>query len=229
VIDHAIVGLMPLTEWQRRWCLQVMDRIRAKPISGPFQRESSRELGLSANIEHYLDLDSIGEQLEDGRYHTVQDWICDVRYIWAAAQRLFREGTPVHAMAADLSTWFERKFAEFPRCLAEQWLADFRSTRGKLRALVDSYPDRRIEPPAPVREIGPIQRRSSPGPIETISPPPPERTPSPPRIVGHVTSSGQYRSIVAHDPRTQKTEKRAVADPFDLMAKPKPTPNRGPC
>jgi hypothetical protein len=213
VTDHAIVRLMLLTEWQRRWCLEVMDRIRARPISGPFQRESSKELGLSTNVKQYLDLDSIREQLEDGRYDTVQDWICDVRYIWAAAQRLFREGTPVHAMAIDLSRWFERRFAEFPRCQAEQWLADFRSTHTKLRDLVDSYPERL---PGPVREIEPHQ-------TETRSPPRPVRLASPPRIVSEVaSSSGQYRSVIAPDPRTQKTEKRAIVDLFDLPPKPKP-------
>lgn len=120
-----------------------MDKLDAKLISAPFRDEVTRLEVLvpeiAAVLKPPLDLASIRKNVTSDKYESVQDWGDDMRALWKWGQMAL-EKNPLGAMAADLSTCFEKQFADFPRCQNELWLRDFNTTRRKLRTLIKDYP-----------------------------------------------------------------------------------------
>jgi hypothetical protein len=197
---------MPLTDWQRQWCLDVMDKINQKPISVPFQREFASDAG-TIGISYHLT--AVREKLESGTYATMQEWVQDMRLIWLSAQKLFRKGTPLNAMATHLSDWFERRFHTFPRCQMEEWLMKFNATREKLRALVESYE----EYGGVIEDVKERVTSSKKRELEDMKPTVVASTPviTPP-------SSGVVKTsaFIGHDPRVQKPTAHQEIKLFDV-------------
>jgi hypothetical protein len=183
-----------------------MDKIQTKPISIPFQSDFFRDSGA---IGPSRNLSSVRTRLESGAYASVQEWIKDIRLIWVLAQKLFRKGTPLNAMAAHLSEWFERRFHTFPRSQAEEWLLNFNVTRGKLRALVENY-----------AKCGGIMEE-----VETAVAPEKKKerriklamAPTGSVVVRQSTEAVQTSAVIAPDPRVQKpVVRQEVVNLFDL-------------
>jgi hypothetical protein len=161
-----------MSDFQRDWCLQIMDKLSQKPISRPFQQELTREQGLSAKIttfiEHPLDLSIVRDKLEDGGYNTIAEWAKDIRIIWKSVRKLYRKDSPIWAMATDLSTWFEKHYREYPRSQSEQWFIQFSRTRADLEKLVETYPDRRIVPEPQIKPEPKVEMEIEPVAAPTV-------------------------------------------------------------
>jgi hypothetical protein len=199
---------MTLTDFQRESCLHIMAKLREKQISRPFQQELSCEHGLPARIktyvEHPMDLRIVQQKLENGMYHTIQEWAKDVRSIWTVAQKLFRKDSPIWAMAADLSAWFESHYRDFPRCKSEKWLRDFTRTRGALSQLVLSYPVQQLssapDPPQKAVIESTVAALEVPLAADVVTP----------------VKTAPLRSYIAEDPRLMKPKEPEKPNLFDI-------------
>lgn len=137
---------MVLPDFQREWCIKMINKINKMEISMPFRSELTREYGINKDIidivKTPMDLSIVRERLENNLYNNIDEFGRDVRLIWGNTLKIFRKGSSVYAMAADLSNWFEKRFNNYPRNQVEEWFILFHKTRADLIDLVNTCPGR---------------------------------------------------------------------------------------
>jgi hypothetical protein len=142
-------------EFQKAYCLKMLDKIEKRPIASFFRDAPSPDTeymgGYLERPKKPMDLRTVRQRLVDGTYKTMNEWGVDVRLIWSNAHSCYPPESPIYLIALELSAWFEKKWANYPRTQAEHWATKLKKIRPKIRQLRDGMPIRTdlIPQPAP--------------------------------------------------------------------------------
>ena len=132
-----------MTDFQKKYCLRMLDKIEKHPISELFRdKPSAIDDRYSTSLiepEKYMDLKIVRKKLEEGQYKCINDWGSDVRMIWKNAQDNYPDSA-ISLMAADLSRWFEKRWGEYPRTEEEQWAKKLKKVEASVRNLTSKFP-----------------------------------------------------------------------------------------
>ena len=129
-----------LTQFQKEWCLSIIEKLYKKPTSKPFQTPLVHEEGVltqNTNIQP-MDLETVNNKITKDRYPTIKDFASDVRLIWYNAQSSYPKEHELSLMASDLSTWFEDKLKNYPVTSEEKWLNKLRKAEKSLEDLIQN-------------------------------------------------------------------------------------------
>ena len=127
-----------ITQFQKEWCLSIIEKLYKKPTSKPFQTPLVHEEGVlstNANIQP-MDLETVNNKIMKDRYQTMKDFASDVRLIWYNAQSFYPKEHELSLMASDLSSWFEEKLKNYPVTSEEKWLNKLRKAEQQLDNLI---------------------------------------------------------------------------------------------
>jgi hypothetical protein len=62
-----------------------------------------------------MDLGTVKQQLDDGKYESVEAWAEDIRLVWSNAMEFNCQGNDVHECAKALAVSFEKMLKQFPK------------------------------------------------------------------------------------------------------------------
>jgi len=105
-------------EWERnvKGCQSLLKKLMSIPSAGAFLMPVDwKALKLPTYpklIKNPMDLGTVQQKLESGRYATVNDFAADVRLVWTNAKTFNLEDSDIYQIAAMLSDEFEGKFSE---------------------------------------------------------------------------------------------------------------------
>lgn len=132
------VSLPALPQYQKNWCINIMNKLDKKAISEPFKHkeESDQVKGFYSEKDN-IDLETIRNKLQDNKYDTVIEFGCDVRQVFYNALDTFQPTDHRYMMAHELQDWFEKKFNNFPRTAQEKWYMKLNKTRKKIKKMLE--------------------------------------------------------------------------------------------
>ena len=149
-----------VTQYQKEWCLSILDKLYLKPTSRPFQTPLVNDEGIISQnnvIQQPMDLETVRNKVTKDKYQTIKDFSDDVRLIWYNAQSYYPQDHPLTLMAADLSTWFEGKLKNYPVTAEDKWLMKLHKAQQKLNDLIENP-----IPPKPVIDYPKTQQPEKP-------------------------------------------------------------------
>jgi hypothetical protein len=132
-----------MLEFQKAYCIKMLEKIEKRPISVFFRDTPADPRYIEESLDRPtkpMDLRTVRRNITGGAYKTMNDWGSDIRLIWCNAQSCYPPDTPMHLMAFELSNWFEKKWASYPRTEAEHWANKVKKLRSKIRQLHEGMP-----------------------------------------------------------------------------------------
>lgn len=115
----------------------MMKKMRGREITLPFREGLNQTLGIEdPNFPKCLSLDDVEENLGEGKYGSISEWIRDVRTVFQTPSVLFPEQSTIRLIGDYLDGWFERKTHEYPRTETEEWLIKLNKVESELSQLV---------------------------------------------------------------------------------------------
>jgi hypothetical protein len=153
-------GRTRLSEFQRRWCIDILDKLKKKRIAEPFHKKLVPDQSQNqkyADLPDLLDLDMCRSKLQTEEYESVIQFGIDVRKVFSGNIQAHPPGHPIFQMACDLQEWFEKRFLQFPRSQHELWMMNLEKARKKVASLIKKAPPMDPPPydydPKPIDEV----------------------------------------------------------------------------
>lgn len=133
-----------MTDFQKQYCLKMLDKIEKHPISQIFATQSklfeNHFIKYTSKPKKAMDLQTIRKKLTEGQYKTMNECGQDIQLIFSNTTSCFKEDSPIYAMAQDLSEWFDKKWIEYPRTEEEQWVKKIRKVQESVKLLSEHFP-----------------------------------------------------------------------------------------
>jgi hypothetical protein len=130
---------------QVTFCTDLTKKIIAYPIARFFRepvdpgRDGAPDY--HEKVKKPMDLGTVLQNLQDEKYPSVDKWRDDMNLVWKNAMTYNGPGTPLFAIAKDLSEIFRVKSEFVPSTSAEHWLLKLRSREEKITRLLQAKPD----------------------------------------------------------------------------------------
>ena len=132
-----------LTDFQKNYCLKIMDKLRKKPITEPFWKAPSKDddtLMTLSDVKTQMYLDKVQEKLDEGKYKDYIEWGNDVRLVWSNAIQTYANPELKIIIARELLDWFENIFTKFPRVPEELWMLKCKELQASIKLLSKNSP-----------------------------------------------------------------------------------------
>jgi hypothetical protein len=92
-------------------------------------------------IKRPMDLGTVLQNLQEEKYSSVEKWRDDMNLVWKNAMAYNGQGSPLFAIAKDLSETFRVKSEVVPSTATEDWLLRLRSRQQKIMRLLQARPE----------------------------------------------------------------------------------------
>ena len=146
------IGVMP--DYQKKFCNQMMEKIRKRKISLPFLKPLPNQNPLEPTykkIEHPMDLSVVQENLNKGAYDSIALWARDIELVWSNAISTLPPENYLFMMAQEMQMWFKHEMrltnsdgkaigTFTPRFIEEKWLQDVDFLKKKIQKIINSCP-----------------------------------------------------------------------------------------
>lgn len=132
---------MELTAFQKEWCTKLLEKLMAKKMSIPFHDVLGTGINVFGEIKPSgICLNVVKQRLKDNKYRSMAEFGSDVNKVWRNAFDNFKPDTIMHAIATNLSKWFDKRFTGYPRTEKELFIYELRKLSVKLDYLAISAP-----------------------------------------------------------------------------------------
>jgi len=91
----------------------------AEPFAVPVDWQAMQLYDYPEIIKKPMDLETIQNKLNEGKYPTPEKFCADVRLVWKNAMTYNRPDSEIHKTAEDMSKAFEKKYARIKRATAQ--------------------------------------------------------------------------------------------------------------
>jgi hypothetical protein len=134
-----------LTGVQAAFCLKITKKMAKYTIARffrePVDPERDQADDYFERIKRPMDLGTILQNLQEERYPSVDRWRDDMNLIWRNAMSYNAPGSPLHAIARDLSEIFRQRSEAVPSTQSEEWLLAMREGHQKLMRILGARPE----------------------------------------------------------------------------------------
>lgn len=123
---------MTLSEFQREWCLKIVEKLMSLDICKYFiemvDPEKDQAPGYYDIITEAMALGEVKRRLESCEYQDLASFKRDVNLIWQNAVEYNGEESFFADMAKEASLWFNNKMKHLPASSTEEWLLKVQRT-----------------------------------------------------------------------------------------------------
>ena len=136
---------MTLNDFQREWCLKIVEKLMSLDICKYFiemvDPEKDQAPGYYDIITEPMALGEVKKRLETGEYQDLASFKREVNLIWQNAVEYNGADSFFADMAKEASLWFQRKMKCFPLSSTEEWL-------WKVQRTIRDFHETLLHPPA---------------------------------------------------------------------------------
>lgn len=133
-----------MIDFQKNYCIKILDKIESHPISELFRAPSEpgdeRYAGYLDIPKKPMDFSTIRKKLNGGEYKCIGECYSDIRLIYSNAMASYPESSGIYKMAADSSSWFEKKLSDYPRTWEEHWFQQIKKIQKQIKYLHENFP-----------------------------------------------------------------------------------------
>ena len=124
-----------MKDFQRTWCQKILDKVRARRITG-FLEQELLQTGSQLSFE------TIARKLRNsgagpGNYKTVEEWVKDVNLVFFSVKSSVKPGSAQEEATDYLAEWFKKKTQRFPESEMDVWMMKFKKVQRRLKALME--------------------------------------------------------------------------------------------
>lgn len=135
---------MPIPQYQKERCLQVMEKIFEQNISKMFLHPVNPETDHCADyftkISHPMDLTTSKEKLQNDLYETIEDWKNDIELIWTNAFTYHGTQVLISLLAKELQTLFKNLTINLSSDSVADWNAQFEKLKSETNQAIKNFP-----------------------------------------------------------------------------------------
>ena len=151
-----------MIEFQKQFCLKMLDKIEAHPLSELFREPAEpgdeRYAGYLDKSKKPMDLSTVRKKLNENQYKCIGECHNDIRLIWSNAISSYPESSNIYKMASDMSNIFEKKWGDYPRTKEEWWYQKLKKVQKSVKYLHDNFPIMKSLLPEKTEEPQPVDK-----------------------------------------------------------------------
>jgi hypothetical protein len=140
-IFHFTYPGMPLTRYERQWCLNLLDKLASLELTQTIFNNAEFRSEASLRVKTPMTIDIIRQNLS--KYESVSDFGKDVDLIWFNVKSCFEADSPLYLIALQLEQWFSKRFQRIPKTSMDEWMMQFQKLQRSVGKLLDQAPARR--------------------------------------------------------------------------------------